>query len=121
MRWNNTIRSNVALFQAVLFCLIVASGTVFMHKHKTADGRIVIHAHPYNLETDPDANKHHQSDSEIHLLDVIFQGSYIYTPFIHYEQPIVTPSHIAYLPYRLADAQPHDCLHAFLRGPPKNG
>lgn len=48
-----------------------------MHKHKTADGKIVIHVHPYNLKKDADGTKHHHSQSEVHLLDVVFQGSYV--------------------------------------------
>ncbi|MGK6349987.1 hypothetical protein [Parapedobacter sp. DT-150] len=118
--WNNSIRPKIALFQAILFCLIVASGTVFMHKHKTADGRIVIHTHPYNLNKDPDATKHHHSDTEIHLLDVIFHGNFIQPQFTHYVQPVITPIHVAYLPYRARGLETKDLHYAYLRGPPQS-
>ncbi|GEM_PF-1165557 len=118
VRSHNNIRSKLALFQAILFCLIVASGTVFMHKHKTADGRIVIHTHPYNLKTDPDTTKHHQSESEIHLLDVVFRGNFIQTQFVHFEQPIITPICIAYLAFRALGPQASHFHYAYLRGPP---
>lgn len=119
MHWNSCIRSKLALFQGILFCLIVASGTVFMHKHRTADGRIVIHTHPYNLKTDPDAD-HHESENQIHLLDVIFQGSFLQTDFIYYELPILASFSIAYLPYRNVLWESSTIFHAFLRGPPMN-
>lgn len=113
-----SIRPRLALAQAILFCLIVASGTVFMHKHRTHDGRIVIHTHPYNLNKDPDAGRHHQSDTEIHLLDVIFQGSYLQTPFTLFEEPLRTPVYRTYRPYRSLDLPSIRILHAYLRGPP---
>ncbi|GGC17472.1 hypothetical protein GCM10011386_06690 [Parapedobacter defluvii] len=118
MKWNNNIRTRLALLQVILFFLITASGTIFMHKHKTADGRIVIHTHPYNLKKDPDATKHHHSDSEIHLLDVVFQGSFLQPNFFYYEQPILTPVCMTYEPFRTSRPQT-DFLHAvYLRGPP---
>ena len=118
MKRSNNIRPILALFQAVLFCLIVASGTVFMHKHKTRDGRIIIHTHPYNLKTDPDSTPHHQSDTEIHLLDAIFQASFVQTPFTNYEQPLITPFSVAYLGYRTLSLQANSIAYAYLRGPP---
>lgn len=89
-----------------------------MHKHKTADGRIIIHTHPYNLKTDPDATKHHQSENEIHLLDVVFQGSFIQASFTHYEQPIITPICMVYLVYQAVGVQTSHFQYAYLRGPP---
>ncbi|MFB2117736.1 hypothetical protein [Parapedobacter sp. 2B3] len=115
---NKSIRQRLALFQAVLFCLIVASGTVFMHKHKTRDGRIIIHTHPYNLKADPDANPHHESESEIYLLDALFQGRFLQTDFITYEQPAAEPFTVAYLPYRLRDVQLASANRRSPRAPP---
>lgn len=115
---SNHIRARLALFQAALFCLITASGTIFMHKHKTADGRIVIHTHPYNLKKDPDATKHHHSDSEIHLLDVVFQGSFLQPHFLHFEQPILTPVCVAYHSFQTFGLHAGLSQHIYLRGPP---
>jgi len=115
---NNHIRAKLALFQAILFCLITASGTIFMHKHKTADGRIVIHTHPYNLKKDPDATKHHHSDTEIHLLDVVFQGNFLQPHFLYYEQPTLTPVCVAYSPFRTFRLQAAFFPAIYLRGPP---
>lgn len=114
----NSIRSKLALFQAVLFGLIVASGTVFMHKHKMRDGRIIIHTHPYNLKTDPDTNPHHQSETEIYLLDAFFQGRFLQTEFTVCEQPLITPSTVAYLPYPTRDAQLTPTARRPARAPP---
>ncbi|MEC3880500.1 hypothetical protein [Parapedobacter sp. 10938] len=115
---SDNIRSRLALFQAVLFCLIVASGTVFMHKHKTRDGRIIIHTHPYNLKADPATNPHHQSETEIYLLDAIFQGRFLQTDFTTYEQPVIKPFTVAYRPYRTADVQLAAIYHRSPRAPP---
>ncbi|WP_188504173.1 hypothetical protein [Parapedobacter pyrenivorans] len=120
MKRNDSIRANLAWFQAILFCLIVASGTVFMHKHKTRDGRIVIHTHPYNLKTGPDNPSHHESDSQIHLLDVIFQGSFVQPLFLRYDQPIITPVSIAYQTFCSPGRQPHSFRTIYLRGPPRS-
>jgi len=98
--------------------LIVASGTVFMHKHKTRDGRIIIHTHPYNLKTDPDTSPHHQSETEIYLLDAIFQGRFLQTDFITYEQPIIQSFTVAYVPYRKHDVQLDPIRHSTSRAPP---
>lgn len=117
-RHADNIRSKLALFQALLFCLIVASGTVFMHKHKTRDGRIIIHTHPYNLKTDPSTNPHHQSDTEIYLLDAIFQGSFLQTDFAIYGQPVTEPFTTAYLPYRRPDAHLQTIDYSPTRAPP---
>lgn len=116
---SNHTRARLALFQAILFCLITASGTIFMHKHKTADGRIVIHTHPYNLKKDPDATKHHHSDSEIHLLDVVFQGNFLQPQFLYYEQPIQTPICVAYNPFRTIRPETNTVHRVDVRGPPQ--
>ena len=112
------IRSRLALSLASLFCLIVASGPVFMHKHTTRDGRIVIHTHPYNLKTDPDTSPHHQSETEIYLLDAIFQSNFLQTDFTVYEEPVVRPLTVAYLPYRAQHIQTDDAGHRIPRAPP---
>src|SRR5690606_11546063 len=117
-RHANNIRSKLALFQAVLFGLIVASGTVFMHKHKTRDGRIIIHTHPYNLKTDPSTNPHHQSETEIYLLDAILSGRFLHTNFTSYEQPFIEPLTIAYLPYRRRDVHLDTTRYGPTRAPP---
>lgn len=115
---NKSIRQRLARFQVVLFCLIVASGTVFMHKHKTRDGRIIIHTHPYNLNTDPDTSPHHQSETEIHLLDAIFQGSFLQAEFTVYEEPVISPFVVAYLPYQTHHIPVDESRRRYPRGPP---
>lgn len=118
VKWNDRIRSGLALFQAALFCLIIASGTVFMHKHKTADGKIVIHIHPYNLKKDSDGTKHHQSETEIHLLDVVFQGSYVQPTCAQVDFPLVLKIETL-LSSKLTSLHIQDVQQfAYLRGPP---
>lgn len=108
----------IAYVQTVLLISIVSSGMLFMHKHTTSTGQIVIHIHPYNLKADPDASKHHHTDSEIHFLDVVFHGNYLQTDYIALEPPFPTiPSNklISFYQNRIED---HGVQHNFLRGPP---
>lgn len=113
-----TFRKLLAYLQLVLLIGIVSSGMLFMHKHTTSSGQIVVHIHPYDLSTDPDTAKHHQSDNEIHFLDVVFHGSYLQTDFAKFDGPILTNPIIT-------DSNPLDqCINndngrnIFLRGPP---
>lgn len=78
----------IAYIQTVLLVSIVGSGMLFMHKHTTSSGQIVIHVHPYNLKTDPDGTKHKHSENEIHFLDVVFNGSYIQTKSFAFDATI---------------------------------
>lgn len=88
MRWNNNIRASLAIFQAFLLCLILVSGSLFMHKHTTASGKIVIHMHPYDLSSDSSNPLHHESEEEIHFLDVVFQGQFLQTCFVNLPTPV---------------------------------
>lgn len=58
---------------------ILTSGAIFMHKHKTSDGEIVIHTHPYKIGENPIEKTHHQSEGEIHYFDVLYSGSFLIT------------------------------------------
>ncbi|MFC3198895.1 hypothetical protein ACFOET_14830 [Parapedobacter deserti] len=89
-----------------------------MHKHKTAGGRIVIHIHPYNLSNDPDAAKHHQSETEIHLLDVIFQGSYTQPSCLLLDFSLALRFETAFTPVPVPFYTKDDQPYAYLRGPP---
>lgn len=78
-----TTRVFLAFVQAILLMIIIGSGTLFMHKHQTSSGKIVVHVHPYNLKNDPDATKHHHSENEIHFLDVVFSGTFLQVDWSH--------------------------------------
>lgn len=118
MGWNNNIRTTLALIQASLLCLILVSGSLFMHKHTTVSGKIVVHVHPYDLSKAGSEQQHHSTDSEIHFLDVVYQGQFLESAFSTFQAPIMTPWSVAHSidrnnPYR-------DASHALadLRGPP---
>lgn len=117
MSGKGNIRSFLALFQAGLLCLIMVSGMVFMHKHQTQDGRIVIHIHPYDLSADAD-KPHHNSDDEIHLLDVVFQGVYLATATIPVDFQLLEQFRFSY--QEKATNPIFDSLadYRYLRGPP---
>jgi len=75
--WNPYIRIKLAFFLLALLCLMMASNMVFIHKHHTASGGIIIHIHPYNLATDPENTGHHRSSSEIFKWDAVAQNTYL--------------------------------------------
>lgn len=111
-------RKVIAYVQMVMLVSIICSGMLFMHKHTTASGQIIVHIHPYNLKTDPDASKHHQNENEIHFLDVVFHGSYLQTDFISLPSPFfITPVQQQVLPVLVKVSQDAE-YHLFLRGPP---
>lgn len=87
MKIGEQIRIALAYVQLLLLVGITGSGMLFMHKHTTSSGAIVVHIHPYNLKKDPDA-KHHHSDNQIHFLDVVFQGYYLLTEFTDISAPL---------------------------------
>jgi len=118
VRWNNNIRATLALLQATLLCLILVSGSLFMHKHTTDSGKIVVHVHPYDLSKEGSEPLHHNSDREIHFLDVVFHGQFLQTAFLSLQTHIAYPLALAYCTRR---ADP-DCQACYalpdLRGPP---
>ncbi len=114
-----SFRILIAYVQVVLLIGIIGSGTLFMHKHTTSSGQIIVHTHPYNLKTDPDGTKHKHTDNEIHFLDVVFNGSYLQTDGLVFDaatwgKPLVLQS-IALVPGVTQDCD----QHFYLRGPPQ--
>ena len=43
--------------------------TMFTHRHKTADGRVITHSHPYNTSDSNPFKSHSHSKSELLVLD----------------------------------------------------
>lgn len=89
-----------------------------MHKHTTASGKIVIHVHPYDLSKAGSDSQHHNTESEIHFLDVMYHGQFLGTSFATLQAPNVTP-------WRTVYSAGHDNSYcqachalAYLRGPP---
>lgn len=118
MTFKHQTKIFLAYTQATLLMIIISSGMLFMHKHQTSSGKIVIHVHPYNLAKDQDATKHYHTDAEAHFLDVVFNGSYLQTNFVAYESPSpinLTDSSIKESPSDVIASLDHKI---FLRGPP---
>jgi len=80
-------RGGLAIFHLVLICLILANSCIFIHRHRTAGGEVVIHTHPYNLTTNPGDKKNNHSNRELIYLDVVFHGTYLMPAFV---QPVFT-------------------------------
>lgn len=81
MNRSNHVRIKLAVFHLALVWAMLANDCLFIHKHRTAQG-VVIHTHPYNLSTDPGDTRHHHTNDEIFLLDIVFHGPYLQPSFI---------------------------------------
>ena len=121
---NNSINTPIKLrllayCQALLLLTIVGSGMLFAHKHQLSSGEVVVHIHPYNFKKDPMGQKHKHSASELHFLDVVFQGQYIGADFIKvgtpWEKILFTNTIKSGTPEKLQKPLQF-CL--YLRGPP---
>lgn len=117
----NTISAYRRLFASLLavwMTMIVISGIVFMHKEVTSKGEIITHIHPYDF-TDKTKKHHHKNDAEIHLLNVVFQGSFIQSDFTTYTEPFfqvfVQSENIDIVEYYHSTT----LTYSFLRGPPQ--
>jgi hypothetical protein len=119
MMIRSNFRTAIAYLQTILLISIVSSGMLFMHKHTTSSGQIVIHVHPYNLESDPNGTKHHHTENEIHFLDVVFSGAYLQTALITYEAEAW--GEWLDLKIQQPTLHPYFADHAlfYLRGPPQ--
>lgn len=114
------LRIALAYFQMILLISILLSGMVFMHKHTTSSGQVIVHVHPYNLKTDPEGKKHKHTDREIHFLDVVFSGTFIETAPHEFEVPtwgIWVENHFI---DQVKNPFNSTYLHFYLRGPPAN-
>lgn len=112
------IRLILARFFLVLLSAIIVSGVLFIHKHTTRDGQIIIHIHPYDFTDADSTTDHHQTEGEIYHLDIIFSGNYIGSAPAEVQMPGVIPLRGEDQVYAESDDS-RDC-HALpdLRGPP---
>ena len=68
----NKKSATLALLLCSVFIFQVINRALFLHEHRTADGIIFIHAHPYNKSSDTAPFKsHHHSRAEY-----VFWGQY---------------------------------------------
>jgi hypothetical protein len=96
--------------------LIVISGIVFMHKEVTSKGEIVTHIHPYDFTNKQ--KHHHKSDAEIHFLDILYQGTFIESDFVTFEDPIISEFPIQNETIYSSSLVAVAIFHNYLRGPP---
>lgn len=108
----------LAYVQVTLMIGIIISGLLFVHKHKTQTGEIVVHNHPYNLKEDPDKIPHHETDDEIHFLDVIFSGSFVVYGSLSIDFPFLAGIPKAYSALVTEKLHQLEISHYYLRGPP---
>lgn len=113
-----SFRVCIAYLQTLLLISIVGSGMLFMHKHTTSSGQIIVHIHPYNLKSDPDGTKHKHTENEIHFLDVVFNGSYLQTPELAFDAAILGKQLVQDSIPTIAGIPFDRHSNFFLRGPP---
>ncbi len=66
---NITIKS-VSYLLIVMMSIFVINNVLFIHAHKMDDGRIVVHAHPYDKSDDSQPYKsHHHTKTELLFFD----------------------------------------------------
>lgn len=75
----HSVRKKLAIVLAVVIGMVVINNIVFMHAHILDNGKIIVHAHPYNKSQDPSPFKEHQHSakeflhiSHIQLLFFVF-------------------------------------------------
>lgn len=118
MHFSSHIRLFLARFFLILLSAIIVSGLLFIHKHTTRDGQIVIHIHPYDFTSSSSDNDHHRSDDEIYHLNIVFQGNYLITGAMEVELPGVLELRGEDLIYTEFYGAPVCTSLPYLRGPP---
>lgn len=82
----NIIRKIVALLMLAGVCILLVNKIIFIHSHRTIDGIIITHYHPYNKSNDTEPFKsHHHSNTEFYIhenLKVLLPLVIIYYAFI---------------------------------------
>lgn len=101
---------------AALMMSIIISGIIFMHKEVTSTGEVITHVHPYNFG---EKQKHqHNSDAQIRLLDVLFQGVFVEPSFTNFEFVVPQIFIVNYSSRVFEELIKVSIFHLFLRGPP---
>ncbi len=103
--FKNKIQKLVARILVFSVGLLIVNNVVFLHSHKLSNGKVIVHAHPYNKSQDSAPFKTHNHTSKelfhiasIHLLFVTatflilciqitnYKRVYLYqTPFIDFK------------------------------------
>lgn len=88
-----------------------------MHTHKLKSGIVVLHIHPYPIDTEQ-SNSSHKSEKEMLTFDMIFYHSYCIPSIVILEKPIVKLlASLSNEPLKLYP-QVERQLSLSLRGPP---
>lgn len=79
MLYHSTVRRRLAQLLLAGFVLLQVNNVLFRHAHRLPDGRIIVHAHPYNLfgKGGPMLPNNH-SAQKLRLLDLLTHA--VFTP-----------------------------------------
>ncbi len=75
--FRNKIQKLIAGLLVLSVGLLIVNNVVFMHAHKLSNGKIIVHAHPYNKSQDSAPFKKHN-----HTSKELFHISHIHLLFI---------------------------------------
>ncbi len=83
---NNVTMKLVSYLLIVMMGIFIVNNALFMHVHKMDDGRIVVHAHPYDKSNDSHPYKsHHHTKTELLVFDnVKLLFLFIFLLFVFY-------------------------------------
>ncbi len=78
------IKQLVGILLVGLMGFILINKSVYMHAHRLDNGKIIVHAHPFNKSTDDKPVKsHHHSKAELIFINVFnFLSFLIFLPFV---------------------------------------
>ena len=75
--FRNKIQKFIAGLLVLSVGLLIVNNVVFMHAHKLSNGKIIVHAHPYNKSQDSAPFKKHN-----HTSKELFHISHIHLLFV---------------------------------------
>ncbi|ANH79807.1 hypothetical protein A8C56_01410 [Niabella ginsenosidivorans] len=112
------MRKTVASIFLVLYVALFVSNALFTHGHVTADGRFILHVHPYNIAWEKTGKKHRHSPSQMEMLNAVHYCTYTH-PSV-YLLPLFSPACTGILPVPENMGRPHLSYvrAAAVRGPP---
>jgi hypothetical protein len=114
--FRNIVQKLVVGLLLISVGLLIVNNVVFVHTHKMSDGKILIHAHPYNKSQDSAPFKKHD-----HTSKELFQISHIQLLFVtaifSVFSAILTANKNIYF-YKIPSIHFRYCFRLKGRGPP---
>ncbi|SEK60150.1 hypothetical protein [Parapedobacter koreensis] len=109
----------IAIFQLALLLGMLTSNMLFMHSH-VANGRIIIHVHPYPLDDDGRVKQHPHNGDELYRLDILFAATFLGGETLDGIDALLFGHAVCHVAFPLPQSIQSPVPEIFyLRGPPK--